>query len=113
MPSVQLFYIKKVFNDTRDCDAFGYYDAQTKKFIMKEGSYMSIEIAESYEKTSFGLVRQKFISKYCKKDVKGYRLKFDYLFDSPSIAASYVLGRDADGWTEWKNSENISLSETL
>lgn len=113
MPSVQLFYIKKSFNAKRDCDAFGYYDPRTQKFILKEGSYLAIEMTDSYKFTAAGYSRRNFTSKYCKKDIKGYRLKYDYLFDTTSTAASYVLGRAANGWTEWKNAEDVSLAQTL
>lgn len=33
----------------------------------------------------------------------------DYLFSSPSAAASMVLGRNANGLTEWKLKDGTSL----
>jgi len=35
----------------------------------------------------------------------------DYLFGSPSAAAAAVLGRRANGWTEWKNKEGKSIDK--
>ncbi len=35
----------------------------------------------------------------------------DYLFKSPSSAAGVILGRSANGWTEWKNIDKISLDK--
>ncbi|MBK9543382.1 MAG: GIY-YIG nuclease family protein [Bacteroidetes bacterium] len=43
----------------------------------------------------------------------GNVLKFteDYIFGSPSTAAAAVLGRQANGWTEWKNKDGTSIDE--
>lgn len=35
----------------------------------------------------------------------------DHIFSSPSAAAAAVLGRRANGWTEWKNNEGKTLDE--
>ena len=44
---------------------------------------------------------------------KGEYFEFseDYIFSSPSIAASIVLGRNANGLTEWKLSTGVTLKE--
>ena len=43
----------------------------------------------------------------------GNVLKFteDYIFGSPSTAAAAVLGRQANGWTEWKNKSGKTIDE--
>jgi len=33
----------------------------------------------------------------------------DHLFGSPSMAAIAVLGRKANGWTEWKSADGLTL----
>ena len=35
----------------------------------------------------------------------------DHLFPSPSTAAMAVMGRSANGWVEWKNSQGRTLDE--
>ena len=40
-----------------------------------------------------------------------YKFVSDYLFTSPSLAASVVMGRSANGRTEWKNINNVSIKE--
>jgi hypothetical protein len=35
----------------------------------------------------------------------------DYIFNSPSAAAAALLGRNANGWTKWKNKEGKTLDE--
>jgi len=45
-------------------------------------------------------------------DSKGIFIK-DYLFSSPSTAAAMILGRNANGLTEWKNQNKRALKEVL
>lgn len=40
-----------------------------------------------------------------------YRFASDYVFSSPSAAAVAVLGRSANGWTEWKYKNGKTLDE--
>ena len=44
---------------------------------------------------------------------KGELLEFsdDYIFSSPSTAAVMVMGRNANGLTEWKTSDGKTLKE--
>jgi hypothetical protein len=44
-----------------------------------------------------------------KPSVGGYTFTQDYLFSSPSTAAGVVLGRNANGRTEWKASDGRTL----
>lgn len=39
--------------------------------------------------------------------------KEDYIFNSPSQAAATVLARHANGWTEWKDKNGITLDEKI
>jgi hypothetical protein len=41
----------------------------------------------------------------------GWHFTMDYQFDSPSTAAGVVLGRSANGRTEWKNATGKTLKE--
>lgn len=40
-----------------------------------------------------------------------YIFEEDFIFGSPSAAAAAVLGRRANGWTEWKNSDGKTIDE--
>jgi hypothetical protein len=40
-----------------------------------------------------------------------YVFKEDFIFGSPSSAAAAVLGRRANGWTEWKNNDGKTIDE--
>ena len=37
----------------------------------------------------------------------------DHLFSSPSMAAIAILGRNANGYTEWKDKDNVSLKKIM
>jgi hypothetical protein len=45
-----------------------------------------------------------------KEDVV-YKFTADHIFSSPSAAAAVVLGRQANGWLDWKNKNGITLDE--
>ena len=40
-----------------------------------------------------------------------FKLTRDYIFTSPSLAASVVMGRNANGRTEWKNEEHKTIKD--
>ncbi|WP_281270656.1 DUF4357 domain-containing protein [Kingella potus] len=42
---------------------------------------------------------------------KQYRLQQDYTFSSPNYAAVMVIGKNADGWLEWKTAEGKTLHD--
>ena len=62
--------------------------------------------------SNFILFRQKLIDEGVLVE-KGEYFEFsdDYIFSSPSTAASIVMGRNANGLTEWKNLEGKTLKE--
>lgn len=59
-------------------------------------------------------IRQRLVSEGILEIVDGGALRFtkDYIFPSPSQAASVVLARNANGWTAWKYADGRTL-ETI
>jgi predicted GIY-YIG superfamily endonuclease len=53
------------------------------------------------------LVEQKVM----KADGNVYIFQEDYTFNSPSAAAAVLLGRSANGWTEWKDKNGETLDK--
>ncbi|WP_164103721.1 DUF4357 domain-containing protein [Candidatus Laterigemmans baculatus] len=80
-------------------------------FLVHKGGLARKEIAPS-ARDSVSPVRRRLISEGVLKD-EGAQLRFtrDYPFGSPSGAAAAVLGRSANGWTEWKLADGRTLSE--
>ena len=107
--SARIFYIHKGKVTGRICDASGIYEEQKNKFLLRRDSLLSLDTVASYAATTHNAKRLEFLDKYCKRERDGYRLKRDVLVDSPSQAASFVLGRLANGWTEWLDDNGIQL----
>ena len=106
-----LFHIVKTDDAKRFCRASGTYDSTGNQFLILKDSILSLDVSSSYRYTASDYQRQKFIKLNCVKKSNGFVMKRDALCDSPSAAASFVLGRSANGWLEWKDESNRTLKE--
>jgi hypothetical protein len=83
-------------------------------FIVLEGSLASVKETPSLlkHKPSYCKLRQKLVDNgVLAADGTHYRFTQDYTFRSPSEAAVVVLGRSANGLTEWKTSTGETLKQ--
>lgn len=101
----QTFFLKAA----RGADAQG--EPTSDGFVVFKGSKAAGSTVASIT-PSFLILRQKLIKEGVLVD-KGEYFEFpdDYIFSSPSTAACMVLGRNANGLTEWKLKEGKSLKE--
>lgn len=101
----QIFYIKAA----RGADAQG--EPSSDGFVVFKGSKAAGSTVASIT-PSFLNLRNKLIEQGVMVN-KGEYLEFpdDYIFSSPSTAACMVLGRNANGLTEWKQKGGKSLKE--
>ena len=106
-----LFHIVKTDEVKRYCRASGTYDSTGEQFLILKDSVLSLDVSSSYRYTAADYQRQKFIKLNCIKKSNGFVMKRDALCNSPSAAASFVLGRTANGWLEWKDDSNRTLKE--
>ncbi len=106
-----LFHIVKKDDAKRSCRAFGTYVNAKNQFLILKDSVLSLEVSSSYRYTVADYQRQKFIKLNCVKKSNGFVLKRDAICDSPSAAASFVIGRSVNGWLEWKDESNRTLKE--
>ena len=88
----ELLYIKS----SRGCDAIA--EQTSEGFLVLQGSKIADSVTPSISK-SIKDVRLDLINKNIIVD---YEFKEDYIFSSPSYAATIVMGRSANGLTEWK-----------
>lgn len=109
--SLHFFYIRNYSDDTYYCDAVGYYDVKNNKFIVKKDSCFAVDVPLSFKYTSSWQLRRLFLNKECRKEECGYILKRDYMFKTPTLAATYVLGKEADGLNAWRDENNCTLSD--
>ncbi len=100
-----LFYIKAA----RGADGIG--EPTSDGFVVLKGSKATVSTVASMT-SNFINLRQKLISEEVLID-KGEILEFseDYIFSSPSTAATIILGRNANGLTEWRLKSGETLKE--
>ena len=94
-----------------DADGRGQYT--NEGFVVLEGSSGRIETTNSLA-PRYKNMRDKLISSNVtrEKDGRFYFLK-NHLFNSPSSAATTVMGRSANGWTEWVSGDGRTLDEVV
>ncbi len=100
-----MFFIKAA----RGADAIG--QPTHDGFVVLQNSRMACDCVKSFS-PSLNRMRTRLIDrKIIGQKETQYVLEEDYLFSSPSTAASIVMGRNANGLTEWKTKEGKSLKD--
>ncbi len=100
---------KDIFVCTDKYNNIGKGEYTEEGFLLYKGSICKLELHPGTDKLS---QRDEMIaSGLLKKQGGHYILQENKLFASVSSAAAIVLGRRANGWLEWKNSEGKTLDE--
>jgi hypothetical protein len=101
----ELFYCKG-----SGADGVGEYTAEG--FVVLKGSRGRLENVASIQGTSSERFRENLLTEGVLAAVNGgVVLTRDYLFSSPSVAATALQGRSANGWLEWKDVSGKTLDE--
>ncbi|WP_369900859.1 GIY-YIG nuclease family protein [Bacillus manliponensis] len=80
--------------------------------VVYKGSTANIEEARTAVGSWVSNMRTKLLnSGVLEQKENVYIFTSDYVFSSPSAAAAAVLGRRANGWTEWKDKDGRTLDE--
>lgn len=91
----------------KNCLARGYFG--NDGFVVVKGSHVESEAVKSYKLVE---KRKGILDSYATPTDGGYYvLDSDLPPMSPSAAATICMGRNANGWIEWKNEEGQTLSE--
>jgi len=99
------FFIK----GARGADAQG--EPTSDGFVVFKGSKVAGSVVNSMTQ-SFKSMRQRIIEDGVIKQVGDtYEFPEDYIFNSPSSAATMILGRNANGLVEWKMENGLTLKE--
>ena len=92
-------------------DAKGEGEDRPDGFLVLAGAEGRIHETGSLQ-PSFARLRARLVASGHLVERNGtYELTDDYLFRSPSTAAMTLLGRNANGRTEWKDATGITLKE--
>ena len=89
--------------------AFGVYNGE--KFEILEGSQVNDALYSSIPPKIGEQRKMAEKNGDIAKEKDRYILKKSLSFNSPSAAASFVLGASANGWTEWKNKDGKTIDE--
>lgn len=90
-------------NAARGCSAIG--EQTSEGFLVLKGSVMADSVTPSLPGTLNSL-REDLVNKGV---VVANKFTEDYIFSSPSYAAAVVMGRNANGLTEWKTADGRIL----
>lgn len=98
-----------LIKSARGADAQG--EPSSDGFVVFKNSKAAVSIVNSMTQ-NFINYRQKLINEgVLINKVEYYEFSDDYIFSSPSTAAAIVMGRNANGLTEWKNKEGKTLKD--
>ena len=101
----ETFFIKAARN------AAGQGEPTSDGFVVFKGSKAAAIIVNSMS-TSFIKLRQRLIDDgILVNQNEFFEFSDDYIFSSPSTAAVMVMGRNANGLTEWRNNEGKTLKD--
>ena len=98
-----------LFCRSKDTIAKGEFNSSS--FTVFTGSECNLTEAKSVGRNIANLRRTLIKDGTLLRHGKGYRFTRDYIFSSPSTAAGVVLGRQANGWVEWKYTDGKTLDE--
>ncbi|MBL8387973.1 MAG: GIY-YIG nuclease family protein [Hydrogenophaga sp.] len=93
-------------------EATGY--ESTQGFVVRKGSQAVTEVVPSLESNKPARLahREDLVERgVVVLDGASYRFTQDYVFSSPSVAATMVLGRSTNGRTKWKDALGRTLKE--
>jgi hypothetical protein len=101
----ELLYLR-----SRGIEATGY--ESSRGFVVREGSQAVKDAVPSMETHSYSTLRNTLIQNGVLEDAGScLAVTQDYIFDSPSAAAAALLGRVANGRTEWRTETGITLKQ--
>lgn len=92
-------------------DAMGEGDMIDDGFVVFKGSKANKDETKTAGSWVIGMRSKLIESKILFEQKNVLVFSQDYIFGSPSAAAAAILGRTANGWTEWKNKDGISIDK--
>lgn len=88
--------------------AMGYYEPSNSCFFILKNSLLSVYSIPEFNDTQLGKDRAEAVETHCILDKKYYRVIDEIECESASIAASYVVGNNAQ-YFMWKDASGVPL----
>ncbi|MCK8493978.1 GIY-YIG nuclease family protein [Spirosoma sp. RP8] len=98
-----------VLKGPRGVDAQG--EPTAEGFVVFQGSKASLTAVPSFPDTLNQLRTRLVAENKLQQTEEAYVFTEDFIFSSPSTAASVILGRSANGQVEWKTATGIALKQ--
>ncbi|MES2766014.1 MAG: GIY-YIG nuclease family protein [Bacteroidota bacterium] len=80
-------------------------------FVVFKGSKANVDLTRTAGNWVIGIRKKLKDDNIIIEESGVYIFQEDFIFASPSTAAAAVLGRRANGWTEWKNNKGKTIDE--
>ncbi|MBP6281846.1 MAG: DUF4357 domain-containing protein [Leptotrichiaceae bacterium] len=111
-PDVELVYVREnLIFFIKGPRSSGSGELKGNNFAVLKGSYASKEQMPGAGSSNLKQIERLLELGVLKEEVDRYIFETDCIFSSPSAAAKFVLGRSANGWTEWKTFEGKLLND--
>ena len=101
--SSDLYYCK-----SKDADAAGF--RSTNGFTVQQGSVVSSTTTPTFKKCNYRILREALEQAGMIKD---FVFQQDYRFNSPSAAASVIIGHNCNGLHEWRTAVGVTLGDVV
>lgn len=92
-------------------DALAMGELTDDGFVVLKGSTANLSETKTAGNWVIGMRKKLKDDRIIIHDKNIYTFQENFIFTSPSGAAAAVLGRRANGWTEWKNKEGKTIDE--
>jgi len=94
-------------------NAKGKYFIDDNSVVVLEGSLAKLNDSQHFSQLKYSNLKMNLIEQQVlvKLDQENFKFITDVEFDSPSAAATIILGRSANGLTEWRDSFGNTLKE--
>lgn len=94
------------FCKAKDADSTGFLS--TNGFTVQKGSRVATKTTETFKRCNYRILRDALEQDAIIKD---FVFQQDYAFNSPSAAASVIIGHNCNGMHEWRTADNVKLGD--
>ena len=99
-----------IYIKTDEIRAVGLFNYANESVTVIKGSQRKLIYAKHFEDTSYYTLMRELEERGI---LKGDKFTEDYVFSSPSVASSIIMGSNTNGKIIWKTIGNKTIKETI